>query len=246
MFERFTDDARRIVVYAQEESRLLRHDRIGTEHLLLGLLHDDTPTGAALGEVGVTLSIARDRIGQAQGRGKNEPHGHIPFTPRAKQVLEQSLRHAQRLGQNHIARPHLLRALLDVRDGAAARTLVELGVDLDGLAVRIDELAKAAQPHSDSGSGTIVDVGWVRASSAPQPGRRPRWLHYRRDRQPGDDPAAQLATMVGQRDALANAIRRYGRHDEDCDQTRGCTCGLRYVLDDLDPPNSAWVSDPNS
>ncbi len=244
MFERFTDDARRIVVYAQEESRLLRHDQIGTEHLLLGLLHDNTPTGAALGEVGVSLASARDRIGQSQGRGKKGPHGQIPFTPRAKQVLEHSLRHAQRLGQDHIARPHLLRALLDVRDGAAARILVEFGVDLDGLAERVDVLASVAQPGSDSSSGTVGDVGWVRASSAPQPGPRLRRLHYRRDLQPRDDPAAQLANMVGQRDALANAIRRYGRHDEDCDQTHGCTCGLQDVLDDLDPPDASWTSDP--
>jgi len=237
VFERFTDDARRVVVYAQEESRVLGHDHIGTEHLLLGLLHDDTSTGAALGEVGVSLASARDRIGQSQGRGKRESHGHILFTPRAKRVLEESLRHAQRLGQGHIARPHLLRALLDVRDGAAARTLVELGVDLDALAARADELAAA----TESETGSTATAGGPTAST-PEPGRRPRRLHYRRGSERGDDDlAARLDDLAGQRDALANAVRRYGRHEEGCDPERGCSCGLQQVLDDLGPPETGWT-----
>jgi ATP-dependent Clp protease ATP-binding subunit ClpA len=237
VFERFTDDARRVVVYAQEECRLLRHEHIGTEHLLLGLLREDTATSVALGEVGVSLASARERIGLSQGRGKKESRGHIPFTPRAKRVLEESLRHAQRLGQGHIARPHLLRALLDVRDGVAVRTLVDLGVDLDALAARADELALAGGPETESGRSAGIRV----VASARRPGRRPRRLRYRGVSEPGDDLVAQLDDVVVQRDALANAVRRYARHDEDCAGAGGCTCGLQQVLDDLDSPGSGWT-----
>jgi ATP-dependent Clp protease ATP-binding subunit ClpC len=149
VFERFTYDARRIVVYAQEECRILGDDHIGTEHLLLGLLYGDTPTGSALQAAGVTLAGLRKRLEQLPDREKKELPGHPSFTPQAKQVLEQSLRHAQRLGQGHIAPPHLLRAVLDVPDGLGARTLAELGVDLDALAARADEIALAG----DLGSG---------------------------------------------------------------------------------------------
>lgn len=237
MFERFTDDARGVVVHAQEECRLLRHQHIGTEHLLLGLLHDDTPTGVALGEAGVNLAGARDRIGRSLGLGKKQSHGHIPFTPRAKQVLEQSLRHAQRLGQEHIARPHLLLAVLDVRDSVAVRTLVDLGVDLDTLAARADKIASAGEPGAGPEHGLSAS-GMVRAVSMLQPGRLPRRLRYRRGSEASDDLAAQLDDVVVQRDALANAVRRFGRHDEGCDRERGCTCGLQQVLDALDPPES--------
>ena len=225
MFERFTDDARRVVVFAQEECRLLQHEHIGTGHLLLGILHDDTPTGEALGEVGVSLAGARERIGQSQGQGKKEPSGHIPFTPRSKQVLERSLRHAQRLGQEHISRPHLLCALLDVRDGVAARTLVDFGVDLDALATRADELAVAAEPDSEPERSPRLRA----SASAPRPGRRPRRLMYRLGSAPDED-------LTGQRDALVNALRRFGRHDDDCEPGEGCSCGLQQVLDNLDRP----------
>ncbi len=238
MFERFTDDARHVVVYAQEECRLLHHEHIGTEHLLLGLLHDDTSTGIALGEVGVSLAGARDRIGQSQGRGKKESQGHIPFTPGAKRVLEASLRHAQRLGQEHIARPHLLRALLDVRDGVAARTLVELDVDFDALAARADELATASEPETGSRAGPIAVA---REASSPRAGWRPRRLHFLRGSEADDDLAARLDDVVAQRDAVANALRRYGHHDDGCDPNRGCSCGLQQVLDDLDPPETGWM-----
>lgn len=217
---------------------MLRHDHIGTEHLLLGLLHDDTPTGAALGAVGVSLAGARDQIGQSHGRAKKEPHGHIPFTARAKGLLEESLRHAQRLGHGHIARPHLLRALLDVRDGAAARTLVELGVDLDALAARADELASAAE----SETGSFAAAWRPTASLRPEPGRRLRRLHYRKGSEPGgEDLVAGWDALAVQRDELADAVRRYGRHDEGCDPARGCSCGLQQVLDDLAGPQTGWT-----
>jgi ATP-dependent Clp protease ATP-binding subunit ClpA len=194
------------------------------------LLHDDTATGVALGEVGVSLAGARERIGQSQGAEK-EPHGHVPFTPRAKRVLEQSLRHAQRLGQAHIARPHLLLALLDVRDSVAVQTLVAFGVDLDTLAGHVDELASASEPETRPGPGADVPA----TASAPWP-QRTRRLQYLRRSEPGRDLAAALDGLA-RRDALAHALRRYAHHDESCDQQQGCTCGLQPLLDELDSPD---------
>jgi ATP-dependent Clp protease ATP-binding subunit ClpC len=107
MFERFTDEARVVVVHAQEEVRLLGHDHIGTEHLLLALLHDeDSETGRLLRAAGAGSAAVRQLIQESQDRTK-KPQGHIPFTPRAKRALEQALRVAQRLGQPDIRRPHL-------------------------------------------------------------------------------------------------------------------------------------------
>jgi hypothetical protein len=117
---RFTDRGRQVLVLAQDESRLLAHDRIGTEHLLLGLLRvEDDETASALQGAGVTLAAARRHVEQSQGRGRKQPSGHIPFTQRAKKVLELSLRVSQRLGGQTISEPHVLRAILDVRDSTA-------------------------------------------------------------------------------------------------------------------------------
>jgi ATP-dependent Clp protease ATP-binding subunit ClpC len=152
VFERFTDQARRVVVYAQEESRLLAHDHIGTEHLLLGLLHDDDDqTGHALNAAGVTLEVLRRQVEASSGRGKKPPSGHIPFTPRAKKALEQALRAAQRLGQDHIARPHLLRGLLEVHDSNGVRLLLECNADLDALTSIADQLASSTTPGTENG-----------------------------------------------------------------------------------------------
>jgi ATP-dependent Clp protease ATP-binding subunit ClpA len=143
MFERFTDEARVVVVHAQEQVRLLGHDRTGTEHLLLGRLHDeDSETGRLLRAAGVGLVAVRQLVQEAQDR-TDKPPGHIPFTPRAKLALEQALRVAQRLGQPHIRRPHVLGGLLQVRDGRAVRLLIDPGVDLDALADRADSLGTA-------------------------------------------------------------------------------------------------------
>lgn len=155
MFERMTDSARRCIVRAQEESRQLGHRYIGTEHLLLGLLDADMPTAAVLGAVGVGLTGARARIEQSLGPNMQQSSGHIPFTPRAKQVLEQSLRQAQRLGHQHIGPEHLLRALIEVREGVGAQTLVELGVDLDALAARADVLASSGREDNDDRVGVV-------------------------------------------------------------------------------------------
>ena len=131
MFERFTDRARRVVVLAQEEARLLNHDYIGTEHLLLGLAHEGQGVAAkALELLGIRLEAVRSQVEEVIGQGQQAPTGHIPFTPRAKKVLELSLYEAKQLGHNYIGTEHLLLGLIREGQGVAAQVLVKLGADL--------------------------------------------------------------------------------------------------------------------
>jgi ATP-dependent Clp protease ATP-binding subunit ClpC len=131
VFERFTDRARRVVVVAQEEARLLGHNYIGTEHILLGIVHEAEGIGArALTAMGVELASVRGLVEEIVGRGGTEPAGHIPFTPRAKKALELSLRESMQLGHNYIGTEHILLGLLREGEGVAAQVLVRLGADL--------------------------------------------------------------------------------------------------------------------
>jgi Clp amino terminal domain, pathogenicity island component len=131
MFERFTDRARRVVVLAQEEDRFLNHNYIGTEHILLGLIHEGEGVAAqALEQLGVSLEAVRAQVEEVIGRGTDAPTGHIPFTPRAKKVLELSLREALELGHNYIGTEHILLGLLREGQGVGAQVLGELGADL--------------------------------------------------------------------------------------------------------------------
>src|SRR5437762_767946 len=128
MFERFTERARQVVVLAQDEARELKHNYIGTEHILLGLLREEEGAAAqALGELGVTLDQVRTQVAKFVGPGDEVTTRQIPFTPRAKKVLELSLREARRLGVNYIDTEHILLGLLRVRNGVASRVLDELG-----------------------------------------------------------------------------------------------------------------------
>jgi len=132
VFERFTDRARRTVVFAQEEARMLNHDYIGTEHILLGLLREEEGVAArALTSLGVSLEAVRRDVGEIVGRGSEVPRGHIPFTPRAKKVLELSLREALQLGHNYIGTEHILLGLIREGEGVAAQVLQKLGADLN-------------------------------------------------------------------------------------------------------------------
>ncbi len=132
MFERFTDRARRVVVLAQEEARLLNHNYIGTEHVLLGLIHEGEGVAAkALEELGISLEAVRREVEEIIGEGASSPSGHIPFTPRAKKVLELSLREALQLGHNYIGTEHILLGLIREGEGVAAQVLVRLGADLN-------------------------------------------------------------------------------------------------------------------
>src|SRR3989337_1632862 len=131
VFERFTDRARRVVVLAQEEARLLNHNYIGTEHILLGLIHEGEGVAAkALESLGISLEAVRSQVEEIIGQGGSSPSGHIPFTPRAKKVLELSLREALQLGHNYIGTEHILLGLIREGEGVAAQVLVKLGADL--------------------------------------------------------------------------------------------------------------------
>ena len=131
MFERFTDRARRVVVLAQEEARMLNHNYIGTEHILLGLIHEGEGVAAkALESLGIALEGVRQQVEEIIGQGQQAPSGHIPFTPRAKPELELSLREARQLGHTDLGTEHLLLGLLREGEGVAAQGLVKLGADL--------------------------------------------------------------------------------------------------------------------
>ena len=144
MFERFTDRARRVVVLAQEEARLLNHNYIGTEHILLGLIHEGEGVAAkALESLGISLESVRGQVEEIIGQGGNSPSGHIPFTPRAKKVLELSLREALQLGHNYIGTEHILLGLIREGEGVAAQVLVKLGADLARVREQVIQLLSA-------------------------------------------------------------------------------------------------------
>ena len=141
MFERFTDRARRVVVLAQEEARLLNHNYIGTEHILLGLIHEGEGVAAkALESLGISLEGVRGQVEELIGQGGSSPSGHIPFTPRAKKVLELSLREALQLGHNYIGTEHILLGLIREGEGVAAQVLVKLGADLSRVRQQVLQL----------------------------------------------------------------------------------------------------------
>ncbi len=154
MFERFTDRARRVVVLAQEEARMLNHNYIGTEHILLGLIHEGEGVAAkALESLGISLEAVRSQVEDIIGHGQNAPSGHIPFTPRAKKVLELSLREALQLGHNYIGTEHILLGLIREGEGVAAQVLVKLGADLSRVRQQVIQLLSGYQGKEPATSG---------------------------------------------------------------------------------------------
>ena len=157
MFERFTDRARRVVVLAQEEARLLNHNYIGTEHILLGLIHEGEGVAAkALESLGISLEAVRSQVEELIGQGGSSPSGHIPFTPRAKKVLELSLREALQLGHNYIGTEHILLGLIREGEGVAAQVLVKLGADLSRVRQQVIQLLSG---YSGSGAPSGEKAG---------------------------------------------------------------------------------------
>src|SRR4030066_904759 len=145
LFQRFSDRARRVVVLAQEEARMLNHNYIGTEHLLLGLIQEGEGVAAkALESMGISLEAVRSQVEEIIGRGSSAPTGHIPFTPRAKKVLELSLREALQLGHNYIGTEHILLGLIREGEGVAARVLINLGADLPKVRQTVIQLLSGA------------------------------------------------------------------------------------------------------
>jgi ATP-dependent Clp protease ATP-binding subunit ClpC len=146
MFERFTDRARRVVVLAQEEARLLSHNYIGTEHILLGLIHEGEGVAAkSLESLGISLDAVRQQVEEIVGRGREPLSGHIPFTPRAKKVLEFSLRESTQLGHEYIGTEHILLGLIREGEGVAAQVLVSLGADLERTRQQVIQLLRGRQ-----------------------------------------------------------------------------------------------------
>ena len=163
MFERFTDRARRVVVLAQEEAKMLNHNYIGTEHILLGLIHEGEGVAAkALESLGISLDAVREQVQDIIGQGQQQPTGHIPFTPRAKKVLELSLREALQLGHNYIGTEHILLGLIREGEGVAAQVLVKLGADLNKVRQQVIQLLSGYQgkePAAVSGAAHDSTAG---------------------------------------------------------------------------------------
>src|SRR5574341_169152 len=169
MFERFTDRARRVVVLAQEEARMLNHNYIGTEHILLGLIHEGEGVAAkALESLNISLEGVRQQVEEIIGQGQQAPTGHIPFTPRAKKVLELSLREALQLGHNYIGTEHILLGLIREGEGVAAQVLQKLGADLNRVRQTVIQLlsgytggkeATAGQEGGPQGSMVLDQFG---------------------------------------------------------------------------------------
>lgn len=165
MFERFTDRARRVVTLSQEEARLLSHNYIGTEHILLGLVHEsEGVAGKALEALGIKLDEIRTSVEEKIGRGADSPPGHIPFTPRAKRVLELSLREALQLGHNYIGTEHILLGLVREGEGVAAQVLIERGAELAMVRQKVIQLlsgysevkAEAARQHKEAAGRSVA------------------------------------------------------------------------------------------
>ncbi|MDR3107296.1 MAG: ATP-dependent Clp protease ATP-binding subunit, partial [Bifidobacteriaceae bacterium] len=183
MFERFTDRARRVIVLAQEEARLLNHNYLGTEHILLGLIHEGEGVAAkALEAIGMTLEGVRGQVQEIIGEGQQPPTGsHIPFTPRAKRVLELTLREALQLGHNYIGTEHILLGLIREGEGVAARVLVKLGADLGRLRQQVietlqgyqgkEQMAGTAPTESAPAGSAILDQFGMNLTQAAREGK---------------------------------------------------------------------------
>ena len=172
VFERFTDRARRVVVLAQEEARLLNHNYIGTEHILLGLIHEGEGVAAkALESLGISLEAVRSQVEEIIGQGGSSPSGHIPFTPRAKKVLELSLREALQLGHNYIGTEHILLGLIREGEGVAAQVLVKLGADLSRVRQQVIQLLSG---YSGPGQGEGSEPGKETVGGSAERGDGPQ------------------------------------------------------------------------
>jgi ATP-dependent Clp protease ATP-binding subunit ClpA len=187
MLERFTDRARRVVVLAQEEARLLNHNYVGTEHLLLGLAHEGQGVAAkALESLGIRLEAVRAQVEEIIGQGQWAPSGHIPFTPRAKKVLELSLRESKQVGHDYIGTEHILLGLIREGEGVAAQVLVKLGGDLSRVRQQVIQVLSAS------------------AAGGKEAGARTRWV---RMTVPDDlrEAEEQLAQVRRQKEAAIDA-----------------------------------------
>jgi ATP-dependent Clp protease ATP-binding subunit ClpC len=169
MFERFTERARQVVVLAQDEARLLKHNYIGTEHLLLGLLAEEEGIAARMLEsIGIRLEDARADVGRIIGVGTEVTPGQIPFTPRAKKVLELSLREAISLGQSYIGTEHILLGLAREGEGVANRILLEYGADSEDLRNRVIRALGGQPPDEEEPADQLAAFQPVSPPFSPE------------------------------------------------------------------------------
>jgi ATP-dependent Clp protease ATP-binding subunit ClpA len=202
MFERFTDRARKVVVLAQEEARMLDHNCVGPEHILLGVIHEGQGLGArALTELGVSLSEVRQQVEEIIGRGEQAPSGHIPFTPRTKKVLELSLREALQLGHNYIGTEHITLAILREGENVAAQVLVRMGVNQSKVRLQVIKLL-APEP---GGEAAAAEEG----TASPEGGRRPREIRMARSAVRYDFLLAEMRDSLA---AMAERLTAIERH----------------------------------
>ena len=176
MFERFTDRARNVVVLAQEEARLLKHNYIGTEHILLGLVRESEGIAAqALQALGIGLEAVREQVQEIIGTGQHAPSGTIPFTPRAKKVLELSLREAMQLGDSYIGTEHILLGLIREGEGVAAQVLIKLDGNLNKVRQQVIRM-KAATPTTEempaAAAGPAESTGGPESTGPAESARR--------------------------------------------------------------------------
>ena len=168
MFERFTDRARRVVVLAQDEARSLEHNYIGTEHILLGLIREGEGVAAkALEMANISLEGVRNQVIEIIGKGENDSKDHIPFTPRAKKVLELSMREALQLGHNYIGTEHILLGLIREGEGVANQVLTNLGADLGSIRQNVIHLL-SGYPGTGQNEAGGETVGVGTGSQKPQ------------------------------------------------------------------------------
>ena len=210
MFERFTDRARRVIARAQEEARMLNHNYIGTEHLLLGLVNGGEGVGArTLESLDISLEAVRQQVEEIIGRGQQARSGHIPFTPRAKTVMELSLREAVQFGHNYIGTEHILLGLIREGDGVAAQVLVQLGADLNRVRQQVTQLLDGYQGRESAAAGTAErELGLLPAVQARLEAIEQRLTAVEQRVGTGPDTSdldEQIATVRAEKEAAIDA-----------------------------------------
>jgi Clp amino terminal domain, pathogenicity island component len=216
MFERFTDRARKVVVLAQDEARVLEHNYIGTEHVLLGLIAEGHGVACkALESLGIGLETVREQVEAAVGRGKKAGSGHIPFTPRAKRVLELSLRESLQLGHNYIGTEHILLGLIAEGDGVAAQVLVGLGANAEVTRRKVLEVLESHQIKiATSGPRRVLaPAGWL--------GRLERRLTAIEDRLAAIEDHLGIASPPATDEASTSESGRADKHGDTADAFEG-------------------------
>jgi Clp amino terminal domain, pathogenicity island component/UvrB/uvrC motif len=248
MFERFTDRARRVVVLAQEEARMLGHDYIGTEHILLGLLADGSGIpNQAMASLGITGDAVRQQVEEVVGRGHEQPTEHIPFTSQAKTAFQLSLREAMRQGQNFVGTEHILLGLIGEADGPAAQLLVRLGAGPDRVRQQVVALLSG-----DAGGPVPQQAGPAQQAGRSAQERRPVPQTERPARLPGKagrarrERSALLTRFESVESRLSALERRVGAgpdvHDLDQEITQ-LRRGKEAAIDAEDFESAALLRD---